>query len=101
MSDYTQEDFADALRDLIANAQDPDLTDADLGNWVRLYIGALKAGLNPAAVASLMKAAEKVLLSGNLQRVGAGDGSTYVYSGLTPAAMNALATALTALRGAQ
>ena len=57
MSNYTPDDFADALRDLIANAQDADLTDADLGNWVRLYIEALKASHNPAALAALVEAA--------------------------------------------
>ena len=33
----TEEDIADACRDLAANIDDPNMTDEELGNWLRVY----------------------------------------------------------------
>lgn len=32
-----QEDIADACRDLASHIDDPDMTDEELGNWLRVY----------------------------------------------------------------
>ena len=48
LAELDKEPDYDALTDLIAIAKADDLDDAELGNWVRVYVGALEEALSAA-----------------------------------------------------